>query len=54
MKKIEPAIRDITFNDIETEEECFIKCQDNFCHAYMYDPNSKLCKCIYCTGFIKD
>ncbi len=49
-----PGLRDITFKNVSSEEECFQLCQDNFCHALMYDSDSKTCKCIFCTGFIKD
>ncbi|ALU12810.1 hypothetical protein EYM_07715 [Ignicoccus islandicus DSM 13165] len=52
--KIEPAVKDIEIGKVESEKECFKICQENFCYALVFDEQSGNCKCIYCTGFMRD
>ncbi len=54
MKKPEPAIKDYVFEDVGSEEECYSLCESKFCHGMIYVPEKKLCRCLLCTGFLKE
>jgi len=46
--------KDYTFRDVSSEEECSSLCESHFCHGMIYVSEEKLCKCLLCTGFLKE
>ena len=45
---------EVTLEDVESEEECVNSCSAKFCHGVIYLEDKKLCKCLLCTGPLKE
>ncbi|HIH89922.1 hypothetical protein [Ignicoccus hospitalis] len=45
---------EVLISDVESEEECLSACEARFCHGALYSPSERLCKCLLCTGPLRE